>query len=555
MHLTTLSLLGIATVGRGGPVIEGDCVSTDDGLEWLSGVLSSGSAISCLGHPLQQSNSRRYWGTQFGKNASVVVYPSTTQDVSLAVRAARRSPLGQDFAVVSGGHSQLNASSAYGFVLDLSWLNRSRVVYDFKLDDGTGGSSSSSSSSIVTAIEYQGGATWGQIQTTTNGTGYTAIGARIANVGAGGFSLGGGIGFLAGAYGFASDRLVQVEVVLPSGEVVLATRHNAHADLLWALGGGSGQFGVVTRFWQHAVAEPKKCSLGLYYIRDSDVPRLRDQTAAFFNTNTDPFSVVYYSFGYLPADMSVDPPPAPETYAKRTLLITVHLQDGSDPNPTEYVDAFRDLLSGLDTSKSALIQTPWYSDLVFVGEAAYPYGFRRGFYGAQTSHVDAAYLARLTARFDSYLTEQIRQGGDMPYSASLVVQYMFPRLNGHAPPTNNASAWPHATVGHQTLFTPAYRDARNDHLALAALRDFNQITYDQQQAASSSSSSSSAAGDLIWNYPNYASPGDDGTRVWGANVERLIELKEKYDPACLLRRGLVFKSPGCERGNWGTVGI
>lgn len=80
------------------------------------------------------------------------------------------------------------------------------------------------------------------------------------------YSTGGGIGFLAPAYGYASDRLLQMEVVLPNGDLVLATETNKYSDLFFALRGGNGQFGIVTTFWQEAVPEPQNPTFGAYVI-------------------------------------------------------------------------------------------------------------------------------------------------------------------------------------------------------------------------------------------------------------------------------------------------
>ncbi|KAM3538171.1 hypothetical protein ARSEF1564_008910 [Beauveria bassiana] len=486
--------------------------------------------LYALGLPLQLRNANRYWGEQFGKNASVVVYPATTKDVSRAVQAANWSKFGADFSTVGGAHGQINASSSYGFVLDMSWMNSSRLIRQFR-DPGGG--------KPFAAVEYQGGANWGQVQSVTNGTGYTAIGARLASVGAGGFSLGGGIGFLAGAHGFATDRLVQMEVVLPSGQVVTATRTNKHSNLFWALQGGSGQFGIVTRFWQRAVVEPKQSTIAFYYIQDTDVSRLRRQVVEFFKTNKDPFSVIYYSFGYLPDNLNN---PKPESYAKRTLLITAHFDDPTNPSQPDNTRAFQSLLDGIDVSHGIVIPTNHYSNLVFLGGAAYPYGYRRGFYGAQTSEIDVDYLAKVTDTFWKYVDTLIKRG-EKPYSASFVMQYMYPGLNGHLPESDGDTAWPHAHVGHQTLITPAYKHFENDGLTVAAVQELNHITYAQQKKV----------GSFLANYPNYIAPGDSGCRVWGRNVKRLAEIKQEYDPGCLIRNGRVFASHGCRMGGWANV--
>lgn len=127
-------------------------------------------------------------------------------------------------------------------MLDLRYLNATEIVLDAVIDGAT-----------EQVITYEGGARWRSVLDTTAGTGYTVVGARDSSVGVGGFSTGGGIGFLAGAHGFAGDRLVAMDVVLMDGSMVHATKKNEYADLFWAIQGGGGQFGIVTKFYQKAI--------------------------------------------------------------------------------------------------------------------------------------------------------------------------------------------------------------------------------------------------------------------------------------------------------------
>ncbi|THX15341.1 FAD-binding domain-containing protein [Aureobasidium pullulans] len=269
--------------------VQGDCIKHDAALTILASQLSPGAAISCQYFPLQEHTAGRYWGEQYSKNSAVVVFPITKIDVSHAVRAAASSRFGWDLAFVGGGHGQTNASSSSGFLIDLSWMNSTKVLHNVKLGD----------TKVSIAVAYQGGALWKHVADNTNGTGFTAVGARVGEVGVGGFSTGGGIGFLAGAYGYAIDRLRAVEVVLMSGEIVLATKTNRYSDLFWAIQGGGGQFGIVTTFYQEAVPEPTSSEFGIWVVAKDSWDRARQNTVEFFETNDDPFSLMYYSLGTL----------------------------------------------------------------------------------------------------------------------------------------------------------------------------------------------------------------------------------------------------------------
>lgn len=296
-------------------IVQGNCTHNDRALHWLSTVLSNSSIISCRGEYYQLYNAGRYWGEQYGKNSSVAVFPFTTKDVSYTVQAANKSPLGTNYAFVSGGHSMTNSSSSNTFVIDLSFLNQTRLLHNFTTCvNGTDKS--------ITAVSYGGGATTLQVQQALNGTGWTAVGARISTVGMGGFSTGGGIGFIAGAYGYATDRLVALEVVLPSGKIVYATKENKYADLFWSFQGGAGQMGVVTTFYQEAAPTPTIVKFGFHILSNDSIARSYENTVGFFNENKDPFSLSYYGITYIPKDLT-DPNPKPEDYQITNLIVTV----------------------------------------------------------------------------------------------------------------------------------------------------------------------------------------------------------------------------------------
>ncbi len=92
-----------------------------------------------------------------------------------------------------------------------------------------------------------GGALWLDVDSATTEHGLATTGGTFVDTGIGGLTLTGGIGVLMGTAGFTCDNLVRAVVVTADGSVVIAGE-GGDPELLWALRGGGGNFGVVTEF-------------------------------------------------------------------------------------------------------------------------------------------------------------------------------------------------------------------------------------------------------------------------------------------------------------------
>lgn len=183
-----------------------------------------------------------------------------------------------------------------------------------------------------------------------------------------------------GKYGFATDRIVKMEVVLPSGDHVVATKTNQYSDLFFALQGGNGQFGIVTKFYVLTLPTPTSVTLGATFLAPEDYDAGLANIANWYNNNKDPFAVAYFfaTFSAGPGQDSTNP----ANYAVRPVYLLVKF-DGS-PDDTinqDFNTAFEPLLSGLGNDSYSTNSQTDYAHATAIMDNSFVYGFRRAFYG------------------------------------------------------------------------------------------------------------------------------------------------------------------------------
>lgn len=173
-------------------------------------------------------SARKIWNGMIDKHPALIVRCATTLDVVRAVNFARDN--GLLLAVRGGGHNIAgNAVCDDGMVIDLSQMKAASV------DPG------------ARRVTIEGGATLGDLDAASQIHGLATPVGINSTTGLAGLTLGGGFGWLSRKYGMTVDNLESAEVVTAAG-TVLHTSVTEHPDLFWALRGGSGNFGVVTRF-------------------------------------------------------------------------------------------------------------------------------------------------------------------------------------------------------------------------------------------------------------------------------------------------------------------
>ncbi|KAI1350260.1 FAD-binding domain-containing protein [Xylaria sp. FL0043] len=194
-----------------------------------------------------------------------VFSPTSTAQVSQFIKLITARGSKSEFAVRSGGHTYIGgaANVAGGITVDMRGIHD--VTFSQNLD----------------VVSIGGGAVWSSdVYPSLVEHNLIAAGARLPGIGIGGFVTGGGQTFLARRNGWACDTVLGYEVVLASGEVVIATA-DTHSDLWLALKGGSNNFGIVTHF--HLSTYPQKNMLGGIVAFNYTQSTLDAHAAAFSN--------------------------------------------------------------------------------------------------------------------------------------------------------------------------------------------------------------------------------------------------------------------------------
>jgi FAD/FMN-containing dehydrogenase len=173
-------------------------------------------------------DARTIWNAMIDKRPAVIARCAATADVVRAVGFARDN--GLVLAVRGGGHNIAgNAVCDDGLVVDLSRMKAAQV-------DPT-----------RRRATIEAGATLAELDAATQAHGLATPVGINSTTGIAGLTLGGGFGWLSRKYGMTIDNLTSAEVVTAAGRVLRASAAE-HPDLFWALRGGGGNFGVVTRF-------------------------------------------------------------------------------------------------------------------------------------------------------------------------------------------------------------------------------------------------------------------------------------------------------------------
>jgi len=415
---------------------------------------------------------RKVYNAMIDKRPALVVSCRDVADVQAALAFGRAN--GLDIAVRGGGHNGAGFGTVDGgLVIDLSPMRWTRV-------DPT-----------ARTAQIGGGSTMGDVDHATHGFGLATPVGVISTTGVG-LMLGGGVGNLSRKHGLAIDNIVSADVVLADGSFVRADE-NENADLLWAIRGGGGNFGVVTSLTSNlhpvstVVAGPiiwplDQAAEVLAWYREF-LPAQPDEVNGFF------------------AFLTVPPgPPFPEELHMQKVCAVLWCIDGSA------ADADAALAPARKVGKPALdgvMELPlpaWNSAF----DGLFPPGdqwYWRGDYVAEIP--------------DAAIEVHVEFGKTLPSWKSLM--HLYPSDGAAARVAADATPW-------------AYRDAKwtaviagvdPDPANADALRSWTIDYFDALQPYSMGGS-----------YVNFMmEEGQERVQAtYGSNYARLAEIKSKYDP-------------------------
>ena len=421
---------------------------------------------------------RAIWNAMIDKRPALIVRCSGVTDVIESVHFARENNL--LVAVRGGGHNIAGTAVCdKGLMIDLSSMRAVHVDPKSQI------------------ARVQGGATFADVDHETQAFGLAVPNGVISTTGVGGLTLGGGFGRLSRKYGLTADNLLSADVIIADGMMVTASA-SENSDLFWGIRGGGGNFGIVTSF------EFKLHKVGPEVLFGPIVYPLKDAAGALRN---------YRSFaGGAPYECSVwvdflTAPPLPflpEAVHGTKVLFIVPFYAGNMQDGEELLRPLREYGEPI---ADAVAATPYV-----IAQRALDDLYAKGSRNYWKSH-------SFTGLSDAALDTIVEYAGMLPTPQSdILISHLGGVINDIA---SDETAYPHRDLSF--IVTPGGRweDPAQDDASVSWVRECFQALTVHATGRS---------------YVNFIAESAGREReAFGPNYDRLVEIKNKYDPANLFR--------------------
>jgi FAD/FMN-containing dehydrogenase len=421
---------------------------------------------------------REIWNAMIDRRPALIVQCSGVADVIECVHFARENNL--LVSVRGGGHNISGAAVCdKGLMIDLAPMH----AIDVDPESQT--------------ARVQGGAIFADVDQETQAFGLALPNGVISTTGVGGLTLGGGFGRLSRKYGLTADNLISADVVTANGKMVTASA-KMNPDLFWGIRGGGGNFGIVTSF------DFKLHRVGPEVLFGPIVYQLKDAAEALRNYRN--FADKAPRECSVWADLLTAPPLPflPEEVHGTKVLFVVPFYAGNKKDGEEILRPLRGYGNPL---ADAVAETPYVA-----AQRALDDLYASGSRNYWKSH-------NFTGLSDAAIDAIVEYAGKLPTPQSdILISHLGGAINDIPP---DGTAYPHRDLSFVVTPGGRWEDPAQDDACVTWVRQ----CYEALTVHATGQS-----------YVNFISESTGREReAFGTNYDRLVELKNKYDPANLFR--------------------
>ncbi|KAK7032233.1 hypothetical protein VNI00_013191 [Paramarasmius palmivorus] len=431
----------------------------------------------------EYTSDNKHWTQIASQNSTCSVQPESPDDVAVILRAVASSDTQSPFGVKGGGHtSNAGFSSTPGVQISMSRFNS--VEYNEN----------------QSTAKIGAGLTWGEVFAALEPHGVKAVGGRVPNVGVAGFVLGGGYSYFTDQYGLAIDTVVAYDLVLPNGTFI-EVKEQSSPDLFFALKGGFNNFGIVTSFTLNVFPQTDVWGGTVVYpLNASDAVHRATENFSFNNTDLKAVALTLYTA---------------TSFNQTTLLVNL-FYDGPTP-PSGVFDEFLNVPGAVVTLSRTMGLTEAVDTLSGgIGSLNPPRDFRDVI---PVSRYTVGILDEMKAQLENVISDAATN--NRVFEMLGVISEPFAQPNAHS--TDSAYPNPPGRFVCPTGVEGYWLDSADDDFFFNAISEAKQAIQ-----ARAIAEGQSFADDIIYN--NYAPADTPLELLYGDNLERLKEIKERVDP-------------------------
>jgi FAD/FMN-containing dehydrogenase len=420
---------------------------------------------------------RAIWNAMHDKRPALIARCHSADDVAAAIRHAKENDL--TIAVRSGGHSLPGHSTCDdGLIVDLRPMNAVTVYPHAR------------------RARVQAGALLGDLDRATQAHGLVVPAGVVSHTGVAGLTLGGGVGRLMRRFGLTIDSLLAAEVVTADGRVLEASE-TENPDLFWALRGGGGNFGVVTRF-DFRLHELTELPILAMFHEPADVRGVLERGRDLIGGDA-PDELLWTSF----LRRAHDVPWMPTEVVGRHGLMSLIEWSG---DRAEGMAVLAELHQSLQPAAGELAVVPFLA-IQTAGDEIFGHG--------KLSYIKATFADDLT---DDLLDALLPRGNEIGSQLSQVeLLSMGGAISRVAP---DATAFPHRDVKWLINIPATWESAEQSDAEI----DWVRRTYASVQPHATGGA-----------YVNFMDSDEESTTSYGTTLARLQAVKATYDPENVFR--------------------